>query len=127
MQLLVTRLDQLSKMKSQENNRLGVSLDKAAANSIESVLTFIDKQIEVIKKEITMIIKQDEPLTVQLKLLVSINGNGDKTAWALLAYISDISLFENSKQISSYAGLNPSIDQPGTSLNRSSLSKTGSA
>ncbi len=125
-QFLVTRLDQLSKMKSQENNRSGVSLDKAAARSIQSVLTFIDKQIVVIKKEITMIIKQDEQLTVQLKLLVSINGIGDKTAWALLAYIGDISLFENSKQINSYAGLNSSIEQSGTSLNRSSLSKTGS-
>jgi transposase len=36
-------------------------------------------------------------------------------------------IFENSKQISSYAGLNPSIDQSGTSLNRSSLSNTGRA
>jgi hypothetical protein len=56
-QFLVTRLDQLSKMKSQENNRSGVSLDKAAAESIGSMLTFIDKQIVVIKKEIIMIIK----------------------------------------------------------------------
>jgi transposase len=127
-QFLVTCLgiDQLSKMKSQENNRSGVSLDKAATCSIGFMLTFIDKQIVVIKKEITMMIKQDEQLTAQLKLLVSINGIGDKTAWALLAYVGDISLFENSKQISSYAGLNPSIDQSGTSLNRSSLSKTGS-
>lgn len=83
-QFLVTRLDQLSKMKSQENNRSGVSSDKAAARSIESMLTFIDKQIVAIKKEITMIIKQDEQLTAQLKLLVSINGIGDKIAWALL-------------------------------------------
>jgi transposase len=50
-QFLVTRLDQLSKMKSKENNRSGVSLDKAAASSIESMLTFIDKQIVVIKKK----------------------------------------------------------------------------
>jgi|TARA_B110000240_G_scaffold71041_1_gene80864 transposase len=54
-------------MKSKENNRSGVSLDKSAARSIGSMLTFIDKQIMVIKKEITMIIKQDEQLTVQLK------------------------------------------------------------
>jgi transposase len=44
----------------------------------------------------------------------------------LLAYIGDISLFQNSKKISSYAGLNPSIDQSGTGLNRRSLLKTGS-
>jgi transposase len=54
-------------MKSQEYNRSGVSLDKAAARSIGSMLTFIDKQIVVIKREITIIIKQDEQLTVQLK------------------------------------------------------------
>ena len=72
-------------MKSQENNRAGVSLDMAAALFIGSMLTFIDKQIVAIKKEITMIVKQDEQLTVQLKLLVSINGIGDRTAWALLA------------------------------------------
>jgi transposase len=71
-------------------------------------------------------INQNEQLAVQLKWLVSINVIGDKTAWASLAYIGDISSFENSKQISSYAGLNPSIEQSGTSLNRSSLSKTGS-
>jgi transposase len=46
-------IDQLSKMKSQENNRSGVSLDKAAVRSIGSMLTFIDKQIVVIKKEIS--------------------------------------------------------------------------
>ena len=75
---LVTRLDQLSKMKSQENNRLGVSVDKAAARSIGSMLTFIDKQIVAIKKEITVIIKQDEQLTIQLKLLDSIMVLGTK-------------------------------------------------
>jgi transposase len=126
-QFLVTRLDQLNKMKSQENNRLGVSLDKMAARSIKSMLTYIDKQITAIKKEIAIIVKQDEQLTTQFNLLISIRGIADKTAWALLAYIGDINLFDNAKQISSYAGLNPSIDQSGTSINRSRLSKMGCA
>lgn len=122
-QFLVTRLDQLNKLKSQENNRLDVSLDKAAARSIKAILTCINKQITAIKKEIATIVKQDKQLTAQVDLLNSINGIADKTAWALLAYIGDISLFDNAKQISSYAGLNPSIAQSGTSINRSSLSK----
>jgi transposase len=62
-----TRLDQLSKMKSQGNDRSGVSLDKAAARTIGFMLTFIDKQIMVIKKEITITIRQEEQLTDQLK------------------------------------------------------------
>lgn len=124
-QFLVTRLEQLNKMRSQENNRLSVSLDKAAVRSISAMLTFIDKQIERIKKEITGIVQSNESLNEQVKLLTSIDGFGDKTAWAILAYIGDIALFDNSKQISSYAGLNPSIEQSGSSVNRSSLSKMG--
>jgi transposase len=126
-QFLVTRLDQLNKMKSQENNRLDVSLDKAAVRSIKAMMTCIDKQMSTIKKEIATIVKQDEELSRQVDLLNSIDGIADKTAWALLAYMGDISLFDNAKQISSYAGLNPSIAQSGTSINRSSLSKMGCA
>ena len=126
-QFLVTRLDQLSKMKSQENNRLDVSLDKSAARSVASMLAFIEKQMITIKETLAKIVKQDPQLNSQVKLLTSVDGIGDKTAWAILAYIGDISLFENAKQISSYAGLNPSIKQSGTSINHSSLSKMGCA
>lgn len=126
-QFLVTRLDQLNKMRSQENNRLDVSLDKSAARSVASMLAFIDKQIVKIKATLSEIVKQNEQLNNQVKLLTSIDGVGDKTAWAILAYIGDVSLFENAKQISSYAGLNPRIEQSGTSINHSSLSKMGCA
>lgn len=126
-QFLVTRLDQLSKMRSQENNRLDVSLDKSAARSVASMLAFIDKQIVKIKNELTGIVKENTQLKAQVELLSSIDGVGDKTAWAILAYIGDVSLFENAKQISSYAGLNPRIEQSGTSINHSSLSKMGCA
>ena len=126
-QFLVTRLDQLNKMRSQENNRLDVSLDKAAARSVSSMLLFIDKQIAKIKTTLATIVKNNKQLNSQVKLLTSIDGVGDKTAWSILAYIGDISLFENAKQISSYAGLNPRIEQSGSSINRSSLSKMGCA
>jgi transposase len=126
-QFLVTRLDQLNKMRSQENNRLDVSLDKSASRSVLSMLAFIDKQIIKIKETLAEIVKQNERLNSQVELLTSIDGVGDKTAWAILAYIGDISLFENAKQISSYAGLNPRIEQSGTSINHSRLSKMGCA
>ena len=59
------------------------------------------------------------------KLLVSINGIGERTAWSILAYIGDINFFSNAKQIASYAGLTPKIIQSGTSIDKSSLSKLG--
>ncbi|WP_257608068.1 transposase, partial [bacterium endosymbiont of Bathymodiolus sp. 5 South] len=50
---------------------------------------------------------------------------GNKTAWAIIAYMGDISLFDNAKQVASFAGLNPKIIQSGTGINKSSLSKMG--
>lgn len=50
---------------------------------------------------------------------------GDKTAWSILAYVGDISFFDNAKQVACYAGLTPKISQSGTSVNKSSLSKLG--
>ncbi len=81
----------------------------------------------IIRKEIAKIVKRNESLNKQVELLTSIAGLGDKTAWAILAYIGDVSLFDNAKQVSSYAGLNPRIEQSSSSINRTSLSKMGCA
>ncbi len=125
LQFLITRLEQLDKIATQENNRLGVSLDKEAVRSIKSMLSHIDKQIIKIKTVLKEIVKQDDTLNQQVGLLISIPGIGEKTAWAILAYLGDISLFSNAKQVTSYAGINPKIEQSGTSVNKSSLSKIG--
>lgn len=125
LQFLVTRLEQLDKIVTQENNRLGVSFDKEAVRSINSIISHIDKQIIKIKKVLKEVIKQDETLKQQVELLMSIQGIGEKTAWSILAYLGDISLFSSAKQVTSYAGINPKIEQSGTSINKSSLSKVG--
>lgn len=91
------------------------------------MLAFIDKPIERIEKEITGIVQRNELLNSQVKLLARIDDFDDKTTWAILAYIDDISLFDNSKQISSYAEPNPSIEQFRSSIKRSSLSTMGCA
>ena len=85
----------------------------------------LDKQMVKIKKAIKEIVNDDDDLKQQVELLISINGIGEKTAWSILAYLGDISLFSNAKQVTSYAGLNPKIEQSGTSVDKSSLSKMG--
>jgi len=124
-QFLVTRLDQLNKMRTQENNRIDVSLDKAVVQSVKAMCRFIDKQLASVQNKITDIVNSNPQLNEQVQLITSIKGMGDKTAWAILAYLGDVSLFSNAKQVTSYAGLNPSIEQSGSSLNRSRLSKMG--
>jgi transposase len=125
LQYLNTRLEQLDKLRTQENNRLSVSLNKIAKQSVKSVLKSLEKQVITIKKEMSTIVKQDDNLQEQVNLLTSINGIGEKTAWSILAYIGDISLFSNANQISSFVGLNPQVMESGTSINKTGLSKKG--
>lgn len=122
---LVTRLEQLNKLTNQERNRLQVSLDKATSRSIKAMIKHTATQIKQIEKTIEEIVMSEPELNKQISLLVSINGIGYKTAWSLLAYLGDISLFSNAKQVTSYAVLNPKIQQSGSSINSSSLSKVG--
>ncbi len=124
-QRLVTRCNQLEKSKTQENNRLEASANTQASRSIKRLQKAIDNEIVRVKKTIADIVKNNQTLSQQVDLLVSINGIGERTAWSILAYIGDINFFSNSKQIASYAGLTPKIIQSGTSIDKSSLSKLG--
>ena len=124
-QRLVTRLDQLEKSKAQENNRLEASCNKQTTRSMNRLIKFINTEIETIKAAISAIVNDNESLKGQVKLLTSIKGIGDRTAWSILAYIGDITFFDNAKQVTSYAGLSPKITQSGTSINKSSISKIG--
>jgi transposase len=125
LQYMVTRMDQLKKMQTQENNRLQTSLDQTLSKMISHSLQSIRQQIKQVEDEIKGYIKQDEQLNAQIRLLISINGIGHKTAWAILAYLGDISMFTHSSQVASYAGLNPKRMESGTSLRQSCLSKMG--
>ena len=88
-------------------------------------MRYINKQISQIKQKIKQIVAKDKDLSHQVQLLASIKGIGEKTAWAILAYLGDIRFFHSAKQVSSYAGLNPKIKQSGSCVNQSSLSKMG--
>ena len=124
-QRLITRCDQLEKSKTQEHNHLESSLNNDVSRSIKRLHKMINNEIKIIKKKIVGIVKNNETIRQQVKLLTSIVGIGEKTAWSILAYVGDIRFFLNSKQVTSYAGLSPKIIQSGTSINKSCLSKLG--
>lgn len=125
LQRLVTRLEQLEKSKTQEKNRLESSCNKYTTRSMTRFITFINTEIKTTKSTITKLINTHEELMKQVKLLTSINGIGDRTAWSILAYTGDISFFDSAKQVACYAGLTPKIFQSGTCINKSSVSKLG--
>jgi len=125
LQFLVTRLEQLTKVKTQENNHLEAGVSTIVIKSVKRIVLLINKEIANVENDIQKLVDEDKQLKFNVELLVSINGIGKKTACAIIAYLGDISLFSNSKQVVSYAGLNPRIEQSGSSIDKTSLSKQG--
>lgn len=125
LQSLVTRLEQVKLLKNQEVNHLESTLDIVTIKFVNATINQLNKQIKAIEKAIEECISKDEGLSKEVKLLISIDGISYTTAWAILAYLGDVSLFENSGQVASYAGLNPFIEDSGTTLKKARLSKMG--
>lgn len=72
--------------------------------------------IKVIEKEIKQQIAQDQGLSVNYKLLLTIKGIGPVTAAYMLACTDNFSRFENSRKFSCYAGLAPFEHSSGSSI-----------
>lgn len=117
----------LTQQKVQLNNQLKSSLNAQVQDFQRDQLNQLDEQIKRVEAQIKKCLNTDAELTKQVQLLQSINGVGEKTAIQLVTFIKDIKRFDKAKQLASFAGLTPRIRRSGTSVNSSTLSKTGSA
>jgi transposase len=101
------RLDQRQKMHQQEVNRFQSGInDPFTQDQIQMTITYFDTLIEHTKQAIEQLIKRDQQLTQQHRLLVSIKGIGDKTASLILAEIN-INNFDSARQLVAYIGITP--------------------
>lgn len=123
---LLRHLDDLSEMHTQENNRLAAGVhSKEVQNLLEEHLTFLETQMEDLRKRIQQHMDDHPDLKKQRDLLASIPGIGELTAAKLLG--CNIQAFNNTRDLVAYAGLNPQQKQSGTSVHgKPRLSKVGS-
>ena len=126
---LVHQLDDFMACKQQIRNRQEFRSDIPLANTnLQELIDFLDLKIKELKAAIYDLIQQDAQLRHNHTLLVSIPGIADLSAARLLSEVRDFLDFENPRQLTAYAGLNPRQYQSGSSVHRKSmLSKTGSA
>jgi transposase len=76
----------------------------------------LDKDILLVEKRLLEIVKSDEKLFEQYKLVTSIKGVGEQTALFMITYTNAFTLFENSRKFASYAGVAPFPYQSGSSI-----------
>jgi transposase len=124
---LVRYLNTLIEERAKQKTRLHSVKNDDVANVVKATISFYSQSISHIEHKIKDHIKAFSKLNHQVKLLKSIKGIADRTAWQILAELH----IENGKSINAkaqvaHAGLAPRQFQSGSSVNgKPRICKTG--
>ena len=98
--------------------------DKKCIQSLKQTMAFLEKQIKYMQQEMEEVVS--EVFARQLKALTSIKGIGVTLASALIIATGGFTYFDNAKQLSRFAGICPTIERSGTSINiRGHINRNG--
>ena len=97
-------------------------VDQAILGSVIRQITILQEEIDEIEAWIARLVA-GEP---GVQLLLTITGIGLVSAATIWAYVGDPRRFRNPKQVTRYAGLDPSIHQSGEQHRQGRISKNGS-
>lgn len=94
------------------------------------VRQYYEQELQRVEETLQALEKEAEDLALQYapreyKLLLSIPGVGRRLACAILGILSPLTRFARSKELASFLGLAPQIDQSGKRKERAWLSKRG--
>jgi transposase len=82
----------------------------------EKMIKYLTKQIKQVEDEMMDILKNNESMLNNYKLVTSINGIGPQTALFVIAYTANFTKFKNHRKFASYTGIAPFQNQSGTSI-----------
>lgn len=74
-----------------------------------------EKEIETIAREIRELIKGDDEVSKNFRIITSIKGIGEVNGWMTIAYTENFTSFSNPRQYGVYAGVIPFENTSGTS------------
>jgi transposase len=122
----------LQEQKTVSKNQLhaiknGMYPSKAVEKQLEKMINLIDKQLEQLQNTITQYLQSEKEVWEKVNCLSSIKGVGILTAAILLAETNGFELFENAKQLVSYAGYDVVENQSGKHNGRTKISKKGNS
>lgn len=106
MRELLDRRRQLVVLRTAEKNRLYRTENKAAAKSIQTHLSFLDKEIAAIDRALDEIVKDDDEFRRKEEILTSVPGVGEQTARSLIGSMPELGNI-NRGEAAALAGLAP--------------------
>ena len=96
-------------------------------NNYKEMITKLQTLCRQVKEAIDEVIERDEILQEKVKLFCSIKGVGTLTAATIIAETNGFALFENIKQLISYAGYDVVENQSGDHIGKTKISKKGNS
>ena len=93
----------------------------------EEQISFYEKQIILVKKEIVRLVELDKKLSSKIKNIETVKGLGFTTIITVLVETNGFLLFKNIRQLVSYAGLDVIENESGKHKGKTRISKKGNA
>jgi transposase len=93
-----------------------LGLDKSLQKLNTQQLKLIDKQLIQIEQQIELLIKADEQMDSQAKLIRSVPGAGKVLCWMMLAKTESFTTITEPRKMACYSGVVPFANQSGTSV-----------
>jgi len=109
---LVKRQQQLIKLQTIEKQHLETTTEKIVIRSINTVIKLLEKQIVLTEKMIVTLMENTEDHHERKKLLLGVQGIGERTASTLLIQLPELGKLNN-KQISALLGVAPFCNDSG--------------
>jgi transposase len=120
-------LDMLKAQHTQFLNQLGSAQSDAAKKAVRKLIHHLEKEIKKVEGLIAEIIKHNESMNENLKLMTSIKGIGKLTAYKILSHVPHMSNFNNAKQFSAFIGISPRQHQSGNYQGKTTISRLGNS
>jgi transposase len=122
----------LQELKTSVNNQLqaseaGMYQNKLVVNQLNALLTTLDGQIRELATAIEKHIDDQEEVKHKVENICKIKGVGPLTVAVILAETNGFVLFENSRQLVSYAGYDVVENQSGNHKGKTKISKKGNS
>jgi transposase len=99
--------------------------DKLVIKNLDTLITTVEKEIKKLKARVAQLIEEDELLNQKYKLVEPLKGFGLTSFATIVAETGGFELFENQKQLVSYAGYDVVENQSGTRIGKTKISKKG--
>jgi len=132
MRSLTRQLQVLQETKTALNNQLEAAshmanCDKMVIKTLKSLIKKISSDIDKIKARIEDLVLKDPTLSRKYSLVASIKGLGVVSFAIIVAETGGFELFENQKQLVSYAGYDIVENQSGSRVGKTKISKRGNS